>query len=313
LWLKAKPNCLRQVSDISARHFLCLPAHALRLRADTEGMKHIRDAQKLIQSGNGPAALEIIDNLLELAPRNCEALRLKAGILDQWGHFDTSFQLLRDIATIEGPDSTIVDDYEDRLREEREAMVFSEITPEGRWYFAFPRAQIWISMYGFLGCAVFLLMSSSWASKGSEALAELLLAFTLFVLIPWVGLIITHFRGIKKILVGIEGIKVCTAFSSRIHRWSEVTSAVVEYDPNVKNNHLVLRIFGKTDPKIPLETLNIAAGKSTVRARRHFVRSVLAYIDCVLYLAKPHSEFAPIEQTQNVEPSTPLQDTNKAA
>lgn len=272
-------------------------------------MKHIRDAKKLVDLGNGPAALEILDNLLELAPRNTEALRLKAQILDHWGHFDISFDLLKRISTLEGPNSTILEDYEDRLQEEREAMVFSEITPEGRWYFAFPRTQMWISLYGFLGCAAFLLMSSNWSSRSSESLPQLLVAFFMLVLVPWVALIVIHLRGIKKILIGVEGIKICTPFSSRVHRWSEISAAAIEYDPNVQTSHLVLKIFGKSNLKEPLETFDVSKNASVVRARRHFVRNILAYIDCVSYLARPDSEFSPpFETTENA-----ISSENKAA
>jgi hypothetical protein len=276
-------------------------------------MKHIRDAKKLMEAGNGPAALDVLDNLLELAPRNTEALRLKSQVLDHWGHFDVSLELLRRVANIEGPRSTVADDYDDRLREEREAMIFSEITPEGRWYFAFPRAQMWISLYGFFGCAAFLLMSSGWANRSSEALPELITAFFALVLLPWIGLIVTHLRGIKKILVGLEGIKICTPFSSRTHRWSSIGSIVVEYDPDLTNNHLMLRIFGTEKSTQPLEVLNIAEGKSVVRARRHFVRNVLAYVDCVAYLAKHDSVFTlssgwartePAAESENTPPTT---------
>ncbi len=272
------------------RHFFVFRPHARRYLSDTGGMKHISDARKSIQLGNGPAALEIIDNLLELAPRNAEALRIKSEILDQWGHFDASLEILRRIASIEGPESTVLEDYEDRLREEREAMVFSEMTAEGRWYFAFPRAQVWVSLYGFVGCGVFLLMSTHWAGKGSEALSEVLMAFVVLVLLPWIALIVIHFRGVKKILVGIDGIKVCMPYSSRLHRWSEVTSVVMEYDPNVLRRHLVLRIYGKQNPKVPIETFNVTEGRSVVQARRHFVRNIHAYVDCVTYLARPDAE-----------------------
>ncbi len=267
-----------------------------------------------MEEGDGPGALEILDHLLELAPRNAEALRMKAQILDSWGHFDVSFELLKRVAALDSSSPELFAIYEERMQEEREAIVFSELTPEGRWYFAFPRAQMWVSAYGFLGCAAFLLLSSSWANKGAEALTTLLTAFAFLVLIPWVALIIIHFRGVKKILIGIEGIKICSAVSSRLHKWNEISSAVIQYDPDLNSKTLSIEIYGKTSSGIPLEKFNVSEGRSVVRARRHFLKNLLAYIDNTVWRVNPNSIYSIRNQSvEAVQEKSVHQESNKAA
>lgn len=276
-------------------------------------MKHIKDAHNLMKQGDGPGALDILDHLLELAPRNSEALRMKAEILDYWGHFDVSFDLLKRVAAIDSSSPELLEIYEERLQEEREALVFSELTPEGRWYFAFPQTQMWVSIYGFLGCAAFLLLSSNQLNKGSESLVTLLSAFGALVLLPWIALIVIHFRGIKKILVGIDGIKICYALSHRLHKWDEVKAAVVEYDPDLNSNSLIIEIYGHSDSKIPLERLQVSSGNSVVRARRHFMRSILTYIDNVTWRANPKSEYTISNHNTVEETASERTETQKQA
>jgi hypothetical protein len=134
------------------------------------------------------------------------------------------------------------------------------------------------------------------------------------VLIPWVALIIIHFKGVKKILVGIEGIKICSAVSSRLHKWGEISSAVVQYDPDLNNKTLSIEIYGKTGSKTPLEKFNVSAGNSVVRARRHFLKNLLAYIDNTAWRANPNSLYSIRNNVMEPVLEEPVhQESNKAA
>jgi hypothetical protein len=277
-------------------------------------MKHIRDAQKLLDAGDGPGTLAVVENLLELAPKNVEALRLKARVLDGWGQFEDSLNLLRRIAFIDNYSDESMADLEARVQEEREALVFSELAPEGRWYFAFPRSQIWISLYGFFGCASFLLLSTQWLNQGAARLQELLVAFVVLVVVPWVALSVVHFSGVKKVLVGLDGIRICKRFNSQTYSWKQLSVAVIEYDRNLLSSHLKLILYSQENMKQPLLELNISEKNCVVRARRHFVRCVLSYMNCVTYRARQDGIPLPAEMPTQVAtaPETPLPQTGSS-
>lgn len=247
-------------------------------------MKHVKDAQKFIDDGDSVAAMEVLENLLGLAPRNPDALRLKAMILDGWGRFDQSLTVFKQISQLPHISDEALRDLENCSSEEKEAFVYSELTPEGRWYFSFPKAQIWISLYGFVGCGLFLLVSPGWLSQGTEGFRSLVLGFVFFVLMPWLALMVVHVVGIKKVLVGLHGVKVCKRFSEKSFGWDKLTLAVIEYDNDIKKNNIVLNLFESDNTQTPAFSLNISKEGSVVRARRHFVRNVLNYVDTVCYV-----------------------------
>lgn len=257
-----------------------------RAQSDTLGMKHIKDAQQFLDKGDSAQALSVIENLLGLAPRNPEALRMKARILDGWGRFDDSLSTLHQLSQLPNLPEECLLDIERRALEEKETIIYSELSHEGRWYFAFPRSQVWISLAGFLGCATFLLLSPSLLSEGAESFSQLILSFTIFVLLPWLGLMAVHLTGVKRVLVGLHGIRVCRRFSELALKWEEMGGAIIEFDQDPASEHLKLLIFSKEDSKRLLATFDISPSRSVVRARRHFVRNVLSYVDTVCYLQR---------------------------
>jgi hypothetical protein len=254
--------------------------------ADAAGMRHIKDAQKRVDEGNGHGALQILDDILGLAPRNSEALRLKAEILDAWGRFDDSLRTLHQLSQVRGLEEKEIRVLETRAMEEKESMVFSELSSEGRWYFAFPMAQVWISLMGFLGCAGFLLLSPELLSETHDRFAEMAASFCLLVLTPWIALLVVHCTGIKKVLVGLGGLRVCRRFSDQFFSWRSVASAVVEYDEDPKRQHLKLFLYGVDRSKQPILGLDLSPKNPVVKARRHFLRNVLSNVDVVVFLPR---------------------------
>lgn len=266
-------------------------------------MKHVADAKNLIERGRGTEALEIIENLLNLAPQNHAALQIKAQILDAQGRFDESLSVLRKLSGYSNLAPDVLLDLEKRSLEEREVSVYSDLTPEGRWYFAFPGVQVWISVYGFFGCAAFLLLSPGLIGQtGTENLLELAFAFFLFVGLPWLALMVVHFAGVKKILVGLEGLRVCKRMSHEEFSWSQIGSAVLEYDNDIKSGHLFLALYEKESRKL-LTRLNVSRKKSVVRARRHFVRTVLSHVDVVSHVCRDRSASFPAEPAEESSPA----------
>lgn len=252
--------------------------------SDIASMMHIREAQAKLDQGDGSAALAICENILGLAPKNPEALRIKAVVLDSLGRFDDSMTLVQKLSQVEGLPEAGFRLIENRLLEEREASVYSELTTDGRWYFSFPAAQVWVSLFGFIGCGVFLLLSP-YLMSSSDRFLELLAAFGVLVLMPWIALLVVHCTGVKKILVGMDGVKVCFRFKSVQVAWEDVGFAVVESHPDMRAEHLRLILYGRKE-RSPILDFDISASHPIVRARRHFVRSVISYCDVVCYATK---------------------------
>lgn len=266
--------------------FVATWSQTLQGSADTSRMKHVNDALKLYNAGDGTGSLQILDNLLDLAPRNPEALRLKARILDAWGRFDESYQVLLSLSQLPNPSDEVVQEIEQRASEEREAILFSELTSEGRWYYSFPGAQLLLSIVGLIGCALFLGTSSQANYANPNEVIAVILSFCFLVLLPCIFLLVIQFTGIKKILVGLRGISVSTRFSETSYGWDELKSAVVEYDPDPRVDFLRLKVFGLSESKEPILSLDVSRAKSVVRARRHFLKNVLTHMDTVCYVAR---------------------------
>jgi hypothetical protein len=268
-------------------------------------MKHVADAKKFIDSGMSAQALEVLENLLDLAPKNHEALRLKAMILDAQGRFNESLLILRDLARFDGISDQTVRDLERRSFEEREVAVYSELTPEGRWYFSFPAMQLWISLYGFLGCAVFLVISPGMIGGDmASALPRIITSFFFLVALPWIILMAVHMVGIKKILVGLTEIRICKRFSEVRIPWTHIDCAAMEHSADIRDEQLFLILYGKAsgingDSRRPvLARFNVSPKRSVVRARRHFVRSILTHIDSIIYVTLEPSRDQGITEAQ---------------
>ncbi|MEY4065112.1 MAG: hypothetical protein RIR26_1320 [Pseudomonadota bacterium] len=273
-------------------------------------MKHVNEAQKLFAAGDGTGALQVLENLLDLAPRNPEALRMKARILDSWGRFDESYQTLLKLSQLPNPSQEVVQEIEQRAIEEREAILFSELTSEGRWYYSFPGSQLWVSILGLMGCAMFLISSSQINFANPNEVVAMALSFVFLVLLPCIFLAVIQLSGIKRILVGLRGMTVCTRFKEKLYTWDELKAAVIEFDPDPRVDFLRLKLFGQGESRTPLLNLDISKGRSVVRARRHFLKNILTHIDTISYVTRTQegvrvrrqSEPESAEDLQKLEP-----------
>lgn len=255
-------------------------------------MKHLKDAKQLLDNGDTQGAYEIVEHILALSPRNSEALRMKAFILDCWGLFDESFTILRQLSKLYGNDPEVVNDLERRLEEDRESIVYSKLTPQGRWYFPFSPMQIFACLFGLTGGVLFLVSSPAYMNQPNGRLF-LTISFVFLVLLPWIFLIVLNFYGLKKILVGFRGIQVFYGIKKVTYTWEELGHAVIEYDTNLYSNYLQLIIYSR-NTREPLLTFDISRRSSVVKARRHFVRLILSYVENVTYVQRGKATEPPV-------------------
>lgn len=246
----------------------------------------MNEAQKLYDAGDGSGALHILENLLDLAPRNPEALRMKAKILDSWGRFEESYQTLLKLSQLPNPSEEVVQEIEQRATEEREAVLFSELTSEGRWYYAFPASQLWVSCIGLIGCALFLISYSQVNFANPNEVMTMALSFFFLVMLPSILLVGIQLTGIKRVLVGLGGLKVCTRFREQQFAWEDLKAAVIEFDPDPRVDFLMLKLYGRSESKEPLIVLDLSRSRCVVRARRHFLKNIATHVDAVCYMSR---------------------------
>ena len=169
-------------------------------------------------------------------------------------------------------------------------MLFSELTSHGRWYYSFPSSQLWVSIVGLMGCAFFLISSSQVNFANPNEVMAMALSFFFLVLLPCVFLAVIQLTGIKRIMVGLRGMTVCTRFSEKLYPWDELKAAVIEFDPDPRVDFLRLKIFAHGDAKDPLLNLDVSRAKSVVKARRHFLKSVITHMDTVCYVMRKEAD-----------------------
>lgn len=245
-------------------------------------MKHVKDAKNLYMLGDSKGAWDIVENILSLSPKNIEALAIKSAILDSWGHFDESLQILQKVANYsQVDDENAIFNLNQRIEEDRDSLIYSKMTEEGRWYFSFSPLQIFIAVFGLAGCILFLISSPMYFQREGSFLF-LGLSFFILVLFPWLMLFILHFQGVKKVLIGNDGVAVYHGFTKNFAKWTEIGSAEIECDPDLNTNHLHLILLDNQNENV-LFDFNISQKKSDVFARRHFVKNLLSHVSKVTH------------------------------
>ena len=265
-------------------------------------MKHIHHIKEVLKSGDSRSAYDLLDNLLSLAPRNPEALRLKAKILDHWGRFDESLRVMHEMLKnkILNEDATL--DLEKRHVEDKLALVYTDITPEGKVFYPFPGFQIWVSLLGVLGCVLFLFLKPTEAlsEEAFENMGKWVALFGVLVIFPWMLLVLTHFRGIKRVIVGPHSLKIIRGLKEKEIPWRDVGCLVVEYHNNPQLDHLKLQIFKSRENFEIWESLDISQKKSAIKARRHFLRALSAHVGVVLHVDVANRKPKPTEGSEEL-------------
>ncbi|MDQ3235060.1 MAG: hypothetical protein M3Q07_24895, partial [Pseudobdellovibrionaceae bacterium] len=67
-------------------------------------MKHVNQIRKIVEQGHLDEAHKAIEDLLELGPKNLEALKLKAALFEHVGRFEDEEHQWRRIIEIDNED-----------------------------------------------------------------------------------------------------------------------------------------------------------------------------------------------------------------
>jgi tetratricopeptide (TPR) repeat protein len=238
-------------------------------------MKHVAQIRELIEVGKYAEASSFLEGLLDLGPKNTEALKLKAMLLRREGRYREEAEVWEKIAQVDREDQDAVEYYLERQTEDREYFYFTDdIMGVGRRFLAYPTHLIMRSAHGLVGCLVFLIFSKIGTQYPVlQQPTYLFLGFGLCVVWPWIRIISAYMRALKSITLTKRGIIVDARFRRVSRNWDEVSEIVMAYHEDEKNYSLSLVFIPKDHTSAWFE-ISLDDKQSSIRARRYFLRDV---------------------------------------
>lgn len=238
----------------------------------------------MVEEGQHSEAIEAVDNLLELGPSNIEALKIKANLLGSEGKFQEECSLWHKIIEIDKEDFDAIYYFHRFHMEERENFYFTDELPMGgKRFLAHPKAMIQASLFGLVGCGVFLGLSGlaqTYPVVSSPLVT--LPAFGLLVIIPWVMIVLSYFRTLREVVITPEGFFVSTRIKSYGIEWQDLKSIQVAHNPDKQKNSLTLILTPKDSGKQSI-CLDIAIESTVIRARSFLIRDIKRFFTQVDY------------------------------
>jgi hypothetical protein len=239
-------------------------------------MKNVAEIQSIAESGDLSAAHEALDGLLEMGPRNVEALKLRARLFEVAGRFQQEAKIWDQIAKVDRDDSDLAEYIARRQQEDRENFYFTDALPGGgKRFIAFPRRMVRAAGLGLIGCVMFLVLArlaSVWTILNHPFI--MLSSFALFVISPWFAIMASYLKSLRYISVTKEGLEIATRFRTHKLPWSQVENVVLAQDDRHDTYKLSLIVLGKQSESMNFE-LDFNEGTTPIRARSYFVREIM--------------------------------------
>jgi tetratricopeptide (TPR) repeat protein len=246
-------------------------------------MKHVTHIRKIVEKGHLEEAHKAIEELLELGPKNLEALKLKAALFDHVGRFEDEELLWRRIIDIDSEDEDAIQYFQKAQLEDREHYYFTDPLPGGgRRFLAYPRTLVSVSFIGLIGCVSFLLLTRANGQMITQSPFLLLAAFLLMVVSPWLAIIWLYVRTIRSINVTSAALEVCTRFKTFRYPWPEIQQICLAHSGEPAEGELKLMILPLEKSTLPM-SIDFAEATSAVRARRHLIQEIRDYFQDIRY------------------------------
>ena len=219
----------------------------------------------------------MINEVLELGPKNLQALKFKALIYGLRGMFTLEKKIWKKVAEIDPADSSALHYFYRAFIEEKEYEYFTDTLPSGgRRYLANPRAMVNPSFVGLIGCTSFLLLSN--LARTHLILATPLVSMSLFMLLvigPWLYIIWTFMHTLKDVIISPAGITVRSRLKSYRFLWSEVEDAYIVAESPYASMEILLILKLRDRQHEPIA---ITIGENaTVRAPSFLVADLVTF------------------------------------
>lgn len=238
-------------------------------------MLHVKQIRTIVDEGKTVEAHDALDQLLALGPSNLEALKLRARLFEFEGRFGDEAKTWERIGSLdrEDPDAQI---YVARKQlEDREHFYFTDDLPGGgRRFMAYPRPLINASAMGLMGCIAFLLTTRlASALPWLNDPAVMLGLFGLFVVTPWVAIVVSYFRSMRSVAVSQHGFTIATRVRQLTYKWAEVERVCLARSAVADHFGLSLIVIPK-DTALPPVEIDLSQGSTAIRARSYLVREI---------------------------------------
>jgi tetratricopeptide (TPR) repeat protein len=239
-------------------------------------MKNVAQIQTIAESGDLGSAHEALDALLEMGPRNVEALKLRARLYEVSGQFQQEAKIWDQIARIDREDNDLAEYIARRQHEDRENFYFTDAIPGGgKKFVAFPRQMVRAAASGLVGCVIFLIiarLAGVWPILNHPAV--MLSSFAFLVISPWFAIVSSYAKSLRYVCVTKEGIEIATRFKLHKLSWTQVENVFLAQDDRQETYQLSLIVMAKDEAAFNLE-LDFNENTTPIRARSYFVREIM--------------------------------------
>jgi hypothetical protein len=239
-------------------------------------MKNVAQIQSIAESGDLNSAHQALDGLLEMGPRNVEALKLRARLYEVSGQFQQEAKIWDQIARIDRDDTDLTDYIARRQHEDRENFYFTDALPGGgKRFVAFPRRMVRAAATGLIGCVIFLVMArlaGVWPVLNQPVI--MLASFALLVISPWFAILASYARSLRYVTISKEGLEIATRFKVHKMPWASVDRVILAQDDRHDTYRLSLVVMAKDDGQFNFE-LDFNENTTPIRARSYFVREIM--------------------------------------
>ena len=237
-------------------------------------MKNLNAIKKIVTDGHFSEAHTALEDLLEMGPKNVEAIKLKAALFAHVGRFEEEEAAWRRVIEIDNEDEDAIEYYQGAQLEDREHYYFTDVLPHGgRRYLAYPKALMTVSFAGLVGCGLFLMLSRAGSGVLSESPILLFATFLATVISPWLAIFYMFVKSIRAIELTRDGFEVKTRVTTRVYPWREIDQLVLAHSDDLETGKLSLVLKPK-DPSLRSISIDLTPHSSAVRARRHLLAEV---------------------------------------
>ena len=237
-------------------------------------MIHLKQIEDFVDQGLVERAEQALDNLLELGPKNTEAIKLRAMLYERSGQFMQESKMWERVGHVDDEDSDYLAYLVRRQNEERERFYFTDELPGGgRRFLAYPRGVVYSAVTALMGCVLFLVYARTAGAADPKNQVVTLVVFALCVLAPWLGIGIAYLRSIKSVTISSTGICVAMRFRDVSLDWSDVAHAWIVHQFGPKNPQLALILLPR-DANTKAISIDLMLETTAIRARSHFLRDV---------------------------------------
>lgn len=250
-------------------------------------IEQLTKVKTLINEGKLLEAQLALELFLSFGPNNLQALKLKALLYSQKGLFQKEYETWVQIANLAPEDLDTHDYFDLHFLEEKEKFYFTDVVPGGgRRFLLHPRALLEACAAGFVSCLIFLLVGQLPLLSYFLAIPRVSFLFiTLFVVLPWIGILHAYLKMPGDVWVTSRGFAMSTRLKKMEFPWHTVSEILVVHTPLKHSFSLEVLVIPKEKSRAPLR-IDISRDRSIVKARRFFLAEILNHYPNVTYKAQ---------------------------